>query len=124
VDLLLDTHVVLWWLADDPQLSPTQISAIKDKRNTCYVSAATVWEISIKAAIGKLVIDSDYMEQLRSEGFLELPITWGHAHAIQNLPPHHRDPFDRLLIAQAKMETMFLVSGDEFIAKYEVAVLG
>ena len=124
MDLLLDTHAVIWWLADDAKLTARQRSAIQDKRNTCFISAATVWEISIKAAIGKLAIEGDYMKQLRSEGFIELPIRWAHARAVQELPLHHRDPFDRLLVAQAALEGMSLVSSDEFVAKYDVRVVG
>ncbi|MCX6545071.1 MAG: type II toxin-antitoxin system VapC family toxin [Acidobacteria bacterium] len=121
--LLLDTHGVIWWLADDPNLTDKQRRAIQDRRNTCYVSAATVWEISIKQALGKLVIDSDYLDRLRSEGFVELPVSWKHSQAAQNLPPHHRDPFDRLLVAQARMEGMCLVSGDEIVRKYDLTVI-
>ncbi|MEI6385997.1 MAG: type II toxin-antitoxin system VapC family toxin [Spirochaetota bacterium] len=123
MDLLLDTHAVIWWLTDDPKLSVRQRSAIQDKRNTCFVSSATVWEISIKAAIGKLAIEAHYMKQLRSEGFIELPITWDHARAVQELPLHHRDPFDRLLVVQAALEGMSLVSSDENVAKYDVRVV-
>lgn len=121
--LLLDTHQVIWWLADDPNLTETQRKAIQDRRNTCFVSAATVWEISIKESLGKLSIDPGYLEQLRSEGFVELPVSWQHARAVHDLPPHHRDPFDRLLVAQARMEGMCLVSVDEHIKKYDLTVI-
>ena len=121
--LLLDTHGVIWWLADDPNLTEQQRKAIQDRRNTCFVSAATVWEISIKKALGKLSIDPGYLDQLRSEGFVELPVSWKHAQAVHNLPPHHRDPFDRLLVAQARMEGMCLVSGDDIIRKCDLTVI-
>lgn len=123
MNLLLDTHAAIWWLADDPQLSSTQRAAIQDKRNTVFISAVSVWEISIKSAIGKLTIDADYLGQLRSEGFLELPITCAHAQAVRVLPLHHRDPFDRLLVAQAGLEGMSLVSADESIAMYDITVV-
>jgi PIN domain nuclease of toxin-antitoxin system len=83
----------------------------------------SLWEISIKKALGKLSIDAGYLDQLRSEGFVELPVSWTHAQAVQDLPPHHRNPFDRLLVAQARMEGMCLVSVDEQIKKYDVTVI-
>ena len=121
--ILLDTHVLLWWLANDPSLTEEHRRIIQDKRNSCYVSAATVWEISIKSGIGKLEVAAEYLEVVRSQGFLELPVSWAHTKAVQQLPEHHRDPFDRLLVAQASTEGMALLSVDPFIKKYEVTVL-
>ena len=121
--LLLDTHVLLWWLGNDPSLTEEHRKFIQDKRNSCYVSAASVWEISINSAIGKLEITPEYLEVLRSQGFLELPISWTHAQAVRQLPQHHRDPFDRLLVAQAATEGMALLSVDPIVKKYEVTVL-
>ena len=123
MDLLLDTHAIVWWLADDPALTDVQRRTIGDRRNTCYVSAATVWEISIKQALGKIAIDADYTSVLRAQGFVELPVSWRHALAVQSLPHHHRDPFDRILIAQARTENLVLVSTDPDIARYEVRVM-
>ena len=97
--LLLDTHAMIWWLAGDASLSESQVAAIRDRRNTRFVSAATIWEISIKRALGKIDIDDAYPDILKSQGFIELPISWRHAQEVLNLPQHHRDPFDRLLVA-------------------------
>jgi len=123
VRLLLDTHVLLWWLNDDRSLTDEHRRLIQDKRNSCYVSAATVWEISIKSGIGKLEIASEYLDVVRSQGFLELPVSWLHVNAVRELPEHHRDPFDRLLVAQATIEGMVLLSVDPVIRKYGITVL-
>jgi len=94
-----------------------------DQRNSCFVSAATIWEISIKTGLGKLVVADEYLETIRSQGFLELAVSWEHANAIKRLPEHHKDPFDRILIAQAQCERMDLLSIDEDIKKYDVTVV-
>jgi len=120
---LLDTHVLLWWLSDDPSLTSNHRRIIMDQRNSCFVSAATIWEISIKTGLGKLVVADEYLETIRSQGFLELAVSWEHANAIKRLPEHHKDPFDRILIAQAQCERMDLLSIDEDIKKYDVTVV-
>ena len=98
--LLLDTHGVIWWLADDPNLTEQQRKSIQDRRNTCFVSAATVWEISIKKALGKLSIDPGYLDQLRSEGFVELPVSWKHAQApTVDMELHFDAAFVRLTVS-------------------------
>ena len=117
---LLDTHVLLWWLANDEELTPDHQRTIRNKRNTCFISAATVWEISIKTGLGKLVVPEEYLEVARSQGFLELPISWTHAQGVKQLPDHHKDPFDRLLISQALSEGMTLLTVDENIRKYQL----
>jgi PIN domain nuclease of toxin-antitoxin system len=122
MSLLLDTHVVLWWLADDPTLSD-DIKARLDHEPDIYVSAATVWEVTIKQAIGKLMEPADLPERIRDTGFRELPISMEHAIAAGRLPPLHRDPFDRMLVAQAQCEDLTLVTRDPQCQKYEVAVL-
>jgi PIN domain nuclease of toxin-antitoxin system len=119
---LLDTHVLLWWLANDPALTPDHRRVIIDKRNVCFISAATVWEIGIKAGLGKLEIAGEYLEVARSQGFLELPISWAHAQLVRQLPDHHKDPFDRLLISQTISEGMTLLTVDENIRKYNIPV--
>ncbi len=123
MDLLLDTHAVIWWLADDPALTPAQRRVITDKRNSLFVSAASVWEISIKRSLGKIDIDLGYTEVLRAQGFIELPISWIHAREVWLLPMHHRDPFDRLLVAQARVEPMVLVTSDPEIPRYDLRTI-
>jgi PIN domain nuclease of toxin-antitoxin system len=119
--LLLDTHVLLWWL-DDPQLlSKAARKAIGEGRNAVYISAAVAWEISIKRALGKLDAPADLEAAMAANRFLPLPVTVRHALAVATLPPHHRDPFDRLLIAQARHEGFKFVSRDPHIALYDVA---
>ena len=120
--LLLDTHVVLWWLADDPSLSE-DIKTRLDHEPDVYVSAATVWEVAIKQAIGKLVQPADLPERVSGSGFRELAIGFEHAIAAGRLPLIHRDPFDRMLVAQAQCENLTLVTRDPRCQRYEVAVL-
>lgn len=120
--LLLDTHVVIWWLADDPALSEVT-KAMIDSEPEIYVSAATLWEITIKQAIGKLKDPPDLPERVRDGEFRELPITFDHAIVAGRLPVIHRDPFDRMLVAQARCEDLTLVTTDDTIQRYEVAVL-
>ena len=121
--LSLDTHVLLWWLADDARLSHTSRAAISDGTNLVFVSAAAAWEIVIKSALGKLDIPSNLEAALTANRFEPLPITIPHSLAVANLPHHHNDPFDRLLIAQAEVEGLTLVTGDEQIKKYDVAIM-
>ncbi len=118
--LLLDTHAFLWWLDDPSLLSKPARKAIADGKNTVYVSAAVVWEISIKKALGKLKAPDDLEAAMTANRFLPLPVTIPHALAVQSLPGIHRDPFDRLLIAQAKHEGFKLVSRDSNVPLYGV----
>ena len=120
--LLLDTLTLLWWLADSPQLSAKARSAVA-RASTVYVSAVTVWEISIKKACGKLKAPDDLEEALLMSDFAQLPITAAHAWAAGALPLHHHDPFDRMLIAQARAESLTLATRDETMRKYPVRVL-
>jgi PIN domain nuclease of toxin-antitoxin system len=122
VRLLLDTHVILWWLADDPTLSD-DIKAMLDNEVQAYISSATIWEVAIKQAAGKIVKPADLPERIRRSGFRELPINFEHAIAAGKLPLIHRDPFDRMLVAQAQCEDLTLVTRDEQCPKYDVAVL-
>jgi PIN domain nuclease of toxin-antitoxin system len=121
--LLLDTHVLLWWLADDHQLSDDARSAIADPNNTVSVSAASLFEIVIKKNLGKLEIGDEWFAVLSKEPFLHLPITWEHARKVDDLPLLHRDPFDRLLIAQAITEDLVLVTHDDVITRYDIPTL-
>jgi PIN domain nuclease of toxin-antitoxin system len=121
--LLLDTHVLLWWLGDDPTLSPQARAALADGRNPAYISSAVIWEISIKRAIGKLKVPKRFRAVLDDQPFEPLDITPEHAHAVGDLPLHHRDPFDRMLVAQAKIEGLTLVTRDKHLAAYKLAIL-
>ena len=121
--LSLDTHVLLWWLADDVTLSQTIRATISDGMNLVFVSAAAAWEMVIKSALGKLDIPSDLEAALTANRFQPLPITIPHALAVVDLPHHHNDPFDRLLIAQARVEGLTLVTRDEQIKKYDVSIM-
>lgn len=120
---LLDTHVLLWALVDDPRLSAAQ-RAVLDGAGEVYVSAASVWEVGIKRALGKLDVPETVFEVAAASGCRPLPITWSHAEAAAALPQHHADPFDRMLIAQAVAEGMVLVSGDGKMGRYAVEVVG
>jgi PIN domain nuclease of toxin-antitoxin system len=119
---LLDTHALLWWLADR-DLSADARSAIADPANDVFVSAATAWEISIKKALRKLRAPDDLEAQIEANAFTPLPISVGHATAAGALPRHHDDPFDRMLIAQAAIEELTLVTRDERFAAYDVRLM-
>jgi PIN domain nuclease of toxin-antitoxin system len=121
MSLLLDTHIVLWWLSDDPTLA-AELKDRLDHEPDVYVSAATIWEVAIKQSIGKLKPD-DLPERVRDSGFRHLDITAEHGIAAARLPLLHRDPFDRMLIAQAKAEQLTLVTRDPEIAKYDLGIL-
>jgi PIN domain nuclease of toxin-antitoxin system len=120
MNLLLDTHVLLWWLDDPAQLSEVAGTAIRDGANVVWVSAATAWEIVIKKTLGKLDAPDNLDEVLRECRFTPLPITIAHALAVQSLPMHHRDPFDRMLVAQARAEGMTIVTHDPKVLEYPV----
>jgi PIN domain nuclease of toxin-antitoxin system len=119
--LLLDTHVVLWWLSDHEALSD-QIKDMIDTEVDVFVSAATIWEVGIKQAAGKLG-PADLPEKIVECELRELPIAAAHALTAARLPAFHRDPFDRVLIAQARCEGLTLVTRDPAIQKYEVPIL-
>lgn len=125
--LLLDTHVFLYWVLGDPRLSPLAEASIKDSGTQVYLSAASVWEMAIKLSLGRLRLEGDLLGfvegELRQNGFQALPVTYRHASRVATLPPLHRDPFDRLLVAQALEENLTLVSGDAEIARYPVELL-
>lgn len=120
--LLLDTHVLLWAVLNDPRLTDAQAQAIT--QGELYVSAASVWEIGIKRSIGKLDVPKDVFDIAMDAGCRPLPISWSHAEAAGGLPRHHTDPFDRMLIAQARCENLRLVSSDRKLAAYEVELVG
>ena len=120
--LLLDTHVLLWWLVDDRRLGTQARALISNADNSVYVSAASAWEISIKRALGKLKAPSSLDGSVEEAGFEKLPIGFQHAERAGSLPPLHSDPFDRMLIAQALLEDLLLVTADKSFARYGVKV--
>lgn len=116
--LLLDTHVLLWAVANDPRLTEPQARAISE--GEIHFSAASVWEIGIKRAIGKLDVPDEIFDIAVDAGCRPLPISWAHAQAAAALPLHHADPFDRMLVAQARHEGLCLASSDPRLAAYDV----
>ena len=120
---LLDTHVLLWWLAEDASLKDDARSAIEDEGSTVFVSAASAWEIAIKQALGKLEAPHDLEDQLERHRFEPLSITIAHASSAGALPAHHDDPFDRMLVAQAMAEDLIIVTRDPRIPLYGVRTL-
>ena len=122
MSLLLDTHVVLWWLLDDTTLSD-EFKARLDDDPDVWISPVSVWEVAIKDSVGKLEGPRDLAEEVAQSGFRRLPITFDHAVAVRRLPLLHRDPFDRMLVAQAVTEGLTLVTRDERIHRYEVDLL-
>lgn len=121
--LLLDTHVLLWWLAEPERLSAQSKDVLADGDNVVFISAATIWEAAIKERLGKLDGARHLAEQVRGQNMTELPISFRHAAAAAALPPHHRDPFDRMLVAQAQCESLTFVTRDERAALYGVTLL-
>ena len=120
--LLLDTHAFLWWRSAPSRLGPAARQAIAESE-TVYVSMASAWEAAIKVSIGKLKLDAPFEEGVTESGFRPLPITFRHVDHLAALPPFHRDPFDRMLIAQALTDGLTMVTGDRRIANYDVALL-
>jgi PIN domain nuclease of toxin-antitoxin system len=118
---LADTHIILWSISDDRRLGEHH-RAILASEAVVFVSAASVWEIAIKRSIGKLQSPDDLATLLPRMRFQPLVVTHQHAHAVGNLPPHHGDPFDRLLIAQARVEKLTILTSDSHFARYDVAL--
>lgn len=124
---ILDTHVFLWWIADDPQLPDHIRSIISNSNNDLFLSAASCWEMTIKAQLGKLKLPDKperYIpEQMAVNTVQGLPIQITHALHIYNPPCHHRDPFDRMIVAQSQVERLPIITSDPLIAKYKVRVI-
>ena len=120
MNLLLDTHALLWWLDNPSKLTKEARTAIAEGRNQVRVSAAVVWEIEIKKARGKLRAPDNLKEVLEEERFIPLPITIPHVLALAGLPPIHEDPFDRIQAAQAKLEGLTLVTRDKTLKEYGI----
>ena len=123
MNLLIDAHVLCWWIADQPELAGKARAAIADPGNIVGVSAATIWELAIKQAAGRLEFHGDFRDELDANRFDLLAIGLEHALAAATLPPHHSDPFDRMLVAQAQIERLTIVTRDRRIPQYGVAVL-
>lgn len=126
MNLLVDTHAMLWFAAGDERISPVARAAIENGANTCYISIASWWEIAIKCSLGKMALDvplQDFIDERIDEGFRVLTIDTKHLPILTALPFHHRDPFDRLLISQAMSEAMPICTGDERFADYDVRIL-
>ncbi|MBN1652596.1 MAG: type II toxin-antitoxin system VapC family toxin [Deltaproteobacteria bacterium] len=123
MNLLLDTRALLWWLDDHPTLSTEAKTAIADTDNLVLISAAVIWEIKIKQSLGKLKIPRNFRKVLSEQPFEALSITAEHAYAVGELPALHRDPFDRMLVAQAKVEGLTIVTRDDHFRKYKVPII-
>ena len=122
--VLLDTHILLWWLMDDRRLPKEADKIIKDPGNAIYVSAASIWEIAIKASLGQIEVDPFAVQAaIAPSGFAGLPISGQHAAHVAKLPSHHRDPFDRMLVAQSLVEPMRLLTSDAILARYGDMIL-
>ncbi len=121
--LLLDTHTFLWCLSDVERLAEDTRATIADPHNDVFVSAITGWEIAVKRAKGRLVAPDNLSVLVEERGFTHLPLTFHHAEQAGRLPMHHRDPFDRFLIAQARIEGLLLVTRDGHIRQYDVAIM-
>jgi PIN domain nuclease of toxin-antitoxin system len=120
VKLLIDTNAALWLLDADTRLSPSADQMLTDPANEVLLSAAVVWEVAIKQSLGKLDAPDGFSSMLISGGATPLPVSIEHARAVASLPWHHRDPFDRLLVAQANFEDAVVVSSDERLRAYDV----
>jgi PIN domain nuclease of toxin-antitoxin system len=124
LNLLLDTHAFIWWNAHDRRLADVARNAIRDPGNRVVVSAASVWEIAIKRKIGKLSFRLDVLPAITADGFETIDIKPLHADSAGSLPLHHADPFDRLLVAQARIEQFVLVAQDRQLLPYGVPLIG
>jgi PIN domain nuclease of toxin-antitoxin system len=120
--LLLDTRLLLWWLDASPSLSAQAGEMIRDPENTVFVSAVSLWEIWLKQSLGKLRLPVDFTDRLAAESFESLPLMAAHARQVAVLPWRHRDPFDRMLVAQAQVEKLVLLTADEALTAYGAVV--
>ena len=120
---LVDTQALLWALGEPSALSPAARDAIADPSNLIMVSSASLWECAIKASIGKLDLPDDFFDTIPETGYEVMPIRISHLNVYRTLPMHHRDPFDRMLVAQARAETLTLISRDPEIARYDIEIL-
>jgi len=123
LNLLVDTHALLWWLADHPRLSASARSTLSNPESVVFVSVASVWEVAIKQRQGRLNSPDDLLQQIAANRWLHLPITLQHGIAAGSLPPYHADPFDRMLVAQAQVEGLTIMTRDPQIERYDVPTL-
>ncbi|MHB1321829.1 MAG: type II toxin-antitoxin system VapC family toxin [Acidithiobacillus ferrivorans] len=126
MNLLLDTHIALWAITDSPKLSPKARDLIQSPKSSVWISTASIWEIAIKHALGRgdmPVSSPEALRYFRESGYQLLPIEAEHAIAVEELPAHHQDPFDRLLVAQALVEPMRLLTHDPLVARYSDTIL-
>jgi PIN domain nuclease of toxin-antitoxin system len=125
--LLLDTHAFIWWDSESSKLSPQALAFCQDRTNTVLLSVASIWEMQIKLQLGKLSLDLPLAKVIESQqqtnGIEVLPIILSHVLELDSLPTHHKDPFDRLLIAQAKVEDAVLISNDQIFMNYSIKLL-
>ena len=121
MNVLLDTHVLIWW--DEGRRLAREARRAIEEADAVYVSAASAWEVAIKTGLGRLRPTRTVEEAVSDSGFLELPVTFRHAERVTGLPPHHPDPFDRMLVAQAAVEELTLVTRDPVFARYGVALI-
>ena len=123
MNLLLDTHVLLWWLDDPILLSEPALTAIKEPDNEVIISVVSAWEIAIKSALGKLESPENLKEMIEDAGFVLMLVDYEHVWKVRDLPFYHDDPFDRLLVAQAKVEYLTLVTRDSQLRAYDIPIL-
>ncbi|HVX55477.1 type II toxin-antitoxin system VapC family toxin [Nocardioides sp.] len=121
--LILDTHILLWWWDDSPGLTQDLRDLIADSAHEVFVSAVSIAEIAVKKSIGRLVVGDDFAEGIERDGFAELPLRAAHAARLASLPLLHRDPFDRMLVAQAQVEGATLITVDSMVQQYDVKTL-
>ena len=119
---LLDSCALLWWISGSPVIGPETIQKVNNSSNRIYISSASIWEIYIKVSLGKLHIKGDILETVQTLDFSHLPIHFEHGKTAANLPLIHKDPFDRMLIAQASIDGLVLITSDKIIPKYEITV--
>ncbi len=120
---LLDTHALLWWMAEPQRLDGRAHEAVADPSNEVFVSSINAWEIAVKHALGKLQAPDNLEASIKKQGFTPLALTFRHAEQAGALPPHHGDPFDRMLVAQAQIEGLTVVTRDRHISRYDVLTM-
>lgn len=122
MNYLLDTHILIWWLSSSNQLPQKAYKLLDDQKNTFFVSSASAWEITIKKSIGKLQTPNDLIYQMENNNLMPLVISLEHSLNVEKLRFHHKDPFDRMLISQAKLENLMILTHDKIFKKYPVKV--